>query len=141
MLADVSLLLNEINDAVRARRPRHETRASRESGAPSKAIVLVTGLPSSGKARLIDALRQRLAPSGIDVFHQPSSAAGQPALHVHAETDVEALIEGGLKTPSRRDAQRADVIVPVDWESTERSVNRVIAALVDRGLADAEAGV
>jgi nicotinamide riboside kinase len=104
--------------------------------------VVVTGLASSGKARLVDALRERLAAPHIAVRTAQSSSSGDaPSLHVHAETDVEALIEGGLKTVSRHEAQRADLVVPVDWESTDRSVDRVVAALHDRGVADVEAGV
>src|SRR5262245_7257117 len=142
MLADVSLLLHEIHDLVRIRRHAGENPSFRERALGPAATVLVTGLASSGKARLIDALRERLAPSQIEVRSGPRSpASAEPALHVHAETDVAALIEGGLKTGSRQDAQRADLIVPVDWESTDRSVARVLEALSDRGLASLEAGV
>jgi hypothetical protein len=142
MLADVSLLLHEINDAVRVRRPARENRSFKDRVLGPPAAVFVTGLASSGKARLIDALRERLAGRHIDVrTGPPSSLEDERSLHVHAETDVEALIEGGLKTIPRQEAQRADLIVPVDWESTDRSVSRVIAALHDRGLADVEAGV
>ena len=47
-------------------------------------------------------------------------------LRVHAETDVEALIEGGLLRRVRADAAAADLVIAVDWESTERSVGRVV---------------
>jgi hypothetical protein len=141
MLADVSLLLHEINDAVRIRRGPRTARAVKERPALSPATVFVTGLASSGKARLVAALEERLAPGRIAVRASQPEPESRPALHVHAETDIEALIEGGLKTTSGRDAARADLIIPVDWESADRSVNRVIEALVDRGLADVEAGV
>jgi hypothetical protein len=142
MLADVSLLLHEINDAVRVRRHARENQAIKARARVSPATVFVTGLASSGKARLIDALRERLAPVHIDVrAGRPSPPDDAASLHVHAETDVDALIEGGLKTPSRLDAERADLTVPVDWESTDRSVSRVMAALADRGLTGLEAGV
>ena len=142
MLADVSLLLHEINDAVRLRRTTRIGRAVKEREQATPATVFVTGLASSGKARLVDALQLRLAPAHIDVrAAQPSTPGNAPALHVHAETDIEALIEGGLKTASQQDARHADLVVPVDWESAERSVSRVIEALVERGLADVEAGV
>jgi hypothetical protein len=140
MLADVSLLLHEINDAVRIRRGARTTCTVQERSLTLPATVFVTGVASSGKARLIDALHGRLAPRQIDVrAGQPPSPKGA-SLHVHAETDIEALIEGGLKAVSREDARHADVIVPVDWESVDRSVSRVLSALADRG-ADLEAGV
>ena len=142
MLADVSLLLHEINAAVRIRRHTREDEVFDECAPERQVTVFVTGLASSGKSRLVDALRERLAAAHITVrTAQSPSPGGAPSLHVHAETDVEALIEGGLKTVSRQEAQRADLIVPVDWESTDRSVSRVVAALHDRGLADAGAGV
>jgi len=142
MLADVSLILHEINDAVRIRRHAREDHAVKPRPRLSPETVFVTGLASSGKARLIDALRERLASAHIDVHAgEPVSPDDAHSLHVHAETDVEALIEGGLKTPSRQHAERADLVVPVDWESTARSVSRVIAALAERGLTSVEAGV
>jgi hypothetical protein len=143
MLADVSLLLHEINDAVRVRRTAQISRAVKERVQATPATVFVTGLASSGKARLVDALLRRLEPAHIDVraAQPPPLGTGAAALHVHAETDIEALIEGGLKLASQQDARHADLVVPVDWESAERSVSRVIEALVERGLADVEAGV
>lgn len=142
MLADVSLILHEINDAVRIRRHAREDHAAKPHTRLAPETVFVTGLASRGKARLIDALRERLASAQIDVrTGELPLEDDDAALRVHAETDVEALIEGGLRTASRRDAERADLIVPVDWESTDRSVSRVMAALVERGLTTLEAGV
>ena len=96
-------------------------------------VVLVTGLPSAGKTRFVHALQHRL-----DAWHLPVRASGGPALpadvtvlHVHADTDVEAFVEGDLAGHSSRGAQ---VVVSVDWESMERSVDRVIEALHTRGL-------
>ena len=142
MLADVSLWLHEMNDLVRVRRHAGEHSSFKAGALGSPATIRVTGLDSSGKARFVDALRERLAASHIEVLTgPPSPTRGGPSLHVHAETDVEALIEGGLKTMSRQDAQRADLIVPVDWEPADRSVARVLDALSDRGVAGFEAGV
>jgi hypothetical protein len=140
MLADVSLLLHEINDAVRLRRGSRVIRAVEEHAATSPVSVFVSGLASGGKERLIGALRERLAANRITVRAGAPPEDRGPSLHVHAETDVEALIEGRIRIASRPDGRRPDVIVPVDWESTERSVRRVVEALIDRGLADVEAG-
>ena len=97
-------------------------------------VVLVTGLASPGKMRLVSALQRRLEPS-----HIPVRSAGGPAfpadvvvLHVHAETDFEALIEGGLPAGNR--SSGAQVIVPVDWEPVDRSVTRVVESLASHGL-------
>jgi hypothetical protein len=138
MLADVSLLLHEINDAVRSRRGLRASRAVTHRPLARPTTVYVTGLASGGKARLIARLAERLAAVDIAVHAGYPSSSDLNALHVHAETDIEALIEGGLKTAAVRDAARADLVVPVDWEPPDRSVSRVIDALVERGLADAE---
>src|SRR5829696_10152284 len=117
MLADVSLLLHEINDAVRARRGIHEDHAIEDRRRDTPTRVRVTGLASAAKARLVSALIERLA---VDEIAVETGAGPAPSddttLRVHAETDIEALIEGGIKTASRQDARNADVIVPVDWE-------------------------
>lgn len=78
--------------------------------------MLLTGIPSPGKARLKAALDAAAIP--IDA-----------PLRVHAETDLEALLEPGLQRETRDAAARADIIIPVDWESPEHSVKRVIAIL------------
>lgn len=144
MLADVSLLLHEINDAVRARRAVRDDDASDDRRRDIPARVRVTGLASAGKARLVSALHERLALEEIAVESGVGPApSGDATLRVHAETDIEALIEGGITTASRQDARNADVIVPVDWEPVERSVRRVMEMLADRGaeLSTEEAGV
>jgi hypothetical protein len=79
-------------------------------------MVLVTGIPSPGKTRLQAAL---------DAAHLSLDAT----LRVHAETDFEAMLEPGVLRETRAAAARADVVIPVDWESPEDSVKRVIAAL------------
>ena len=98
-------------------------------------LVLVTGLASHGKTRFVDALRHRLTPITIPVYvrHSWPVTADGTVLHVHAETDVEAMVEGGL--PSPEDAAGAELIVPVDWEPVARSVDRVVASLATRGIA------
>lgn len=80
--------------------------------------MLLTGIPSPGKARLKAALEA----AGV------SLAAGG-AVRVHAETDLEALLEPGLQRETRDAAAKADIVIPVDWESPENSVKRVIAVL------------
>jgi hypothetical protein len=87
-------------------------------------LLVVTGLPSSGKARLVNALAERFGSTNILVGVLPGLDAS--VLHVHAETDVDAFVEGS----GARDAARAArVVVPVDWEPVERSVERVAATL------------
>ena len=80
--------------------------------------MLLTGIPSPGKARLKAALEA----AGVSL-----SAGG--AVRVHAETDLEALLEPGLQRETRDAAAKADLVIPVDWESPENSVKRVIAVL------------
>jgi hypothetical protein len=81
-------------------------------------LLLLTGMPSPGKTRLRNALQE----AGIAV-----SASG--TLHVHAETDLEALLEPGLLRETRAVAARADLVIPVDWERPEDSVKRVAVLL------------
>jgi hypothetical protein len=75
-------------------------------------------MPSPGKARLQDALEG----AGLVV-----SSSG--TVRVHAETDLEALLDPGLMRATRAEAAKADIVIPVDWESAEDSVRRVIAVL------------
>ena len=101
--------------------------------------LLITGLPSPGKTRLVDALQRRLLPSTIAIrVSTDGLLPATTALHVHAETDIEALVEGDL--PARAYAKGAQLVVPVDWEPVERSVTRVIETLAARGVATAEVG-
>jgi hypothetical protein len=160
MLADLTLLLHEVTDALRGRRdgspaadppgrrPGRPTLSSSEAESPravrpipgsGSLAVLLTGTISPGKARLLAALERALAPSGIAVASPGRGAVAGHALHVHAEADIDALLETGPGTEGAW-ARRADLIVPVDWEPTPHSVRRVIAALVARGLDVLEAG-
>ena len=84
-------------------------------------MVLVTGIPSPGKTRLKAAL---------DAAH----LAFDVTVRVHAETDLEAMLEPGLLRETRAAAANADIVVPVDWEAPEDSVKRVVAALA-KGIA------
>ena len=107
----------------------------------SELTLLITGLPSPGKTRLVDALQRRLPPADIAI--RVSSDGPRPtepaALHVHAETDFEALVEGDL--PARDASKGAALVVRVDWEPVERSVKRVVEILLARGIATARLGV
>jgi hypothetical protein len=98
-------------------------------------VVVVTGLASPGKTHFVAALERRLAPAHILVRLSggPAFPADVEVLHVHAETDVEGMVEGVL--PAGTTARGAAVVIPVDWEPPERGVNRVVDALVARGLA------
>jgi hypothetical protein len=145
MLSELTLLLHEMSVSLRGRvRPR-----AGERGAPLgidlantgaiTGFVYVTGLASSGKRRLVSALKERLSPAHLDV-HPISGPAPPPTdrtLHVHAETDLEALVEGGLQSVARDTARGAELVVPVDWEPVDRSVGRVIEALIGRGFVPA----
>jgi hypothetical protein len=51
---------------------------------------------------------------------------------VHAESDLEGLVESPLFQA------RPHLVAPVDWESTERSVARVIDHLVAERLVPGE---
>ncbi|MGH9173790.1 MAG: hypothetical protein ACRD1H_05515, partial [Vicinamibacterales bacterium] len=87
-----------------------------------------------GKTLLVDALEGRLRSWNISVrlgrhAQGPSEA---PVLHVHAESDLEALVEGGL--PERESAKGADLVVAVDWEPVDRSVTRIIETLTASGV-------
>jgi hypothetical protein len=82
-------------------------------------VLLLTGMPSPGKARLKEALEAT----------ELSMATAPTPVRVHAETDLEALLDPELQRQTRAAAAQADIVVPVDWERTERSVQRVIAFL------------
>jgi hypothetical protein len=84
--------------------------------------MLLTGIPSPGKARLKAALEA----AGVSLSTGGTEAH---AVRVHAETDLEALLEPGLQRETRDAAAKADIVIPVDWESPENSVKRVIAVL------------
>ena len=102
--------------------------------------LLITGLPSPGKARLVDALQGRLRPANISVRsrREAPELLAIPILHVHAETDLEAFVEGGLRDSDS--AKGAQVVVPVDWEPVDRSVTRIIDSLSANGVATERAG-
>jgi hypothetical protein len=143
MLSELTILLHEMSDSLRSRvQPRRGNRVASvgvalANDAAVTGFVYVTGLASSGKRRLVSALKERLSEAHLDV-HAISGPAPPPTdvtLHVHAETDLEALVEGGLQSAARDTARDAEVVVPVDWERIERSVDRVIEALIARGLA------
>ena len=93
-------------------------------------FLLVTGLPSPGKTRFVDALTRRLGPTHMVVGSLPGAAAGTALLHVHTETDVEALVEGAWH--GRDDAGSAELVVRVDWEPLTASVDRVVETLRSR---------
>jgi hypothetical protein len=95
-------------------------------------LLLVTGLPSSGKNRLVDALADRLGPNQVVAGWLPGAHAGNAVLHVHAETDLEALLEG--EWPDRRAAEQAELVVRVDWEPIEASIDRVMQTLQSRAI-------
>ncbi len=86
-------------------------------------LLLLTGMPSPGKARLREALEAA----------ELSTATAPTPVRVHAETDLEAWLDPKLQRETRAAAAQADIVVPVDWERTERSVQRVIAFLGRQG--------
>ena len=90
----------------------------------SELMLSLTGMPSPGKARLAQALEA----AGL------SLSKSAPDLRVHAETDLEALLEPGLLTGTHADAAAADLVIAVDWESTAHSVGRVIELVAARGV-------
>jgi hypothetical protein len=98
-------------------------------------LLLVTGLPSPGKTRFVDALSRRLGPGHTIVGSLPGGHAGSALLHVHTETDVEALVEGRWRPPAA--AQPAELVVRVDWEPVNASVDRVLETLRSRHLVGA----
>jgi hypothetical protein len=86
-------------------------------------VLLLTGMPSPGKARLAAALHA----AGV------STRSAAATLHVHAESDLEALLEPALLRETRAAGADADLIILVDWESTRDSVRRVMTLLLSRG--------
>jgi len=100
--------------------------------------VFVSGLASQGKARFIAALERRLHADGISVRVGTTTVAANhddEVVLVHAESDLEALVEGRVWASARAAADAAEVVVRVDWEPAERSVDRVVGALRSRGIA------
>lgn len=93
-------------------------------------LLLVTGLPSPAKTRFVDALSRRLGPGHMIVGALPGAHAGVALLHVHAETDADALVEGPW--PPRHAAAPPEVVVRVDWEPVSASVDRVVDTLRTR---------
>jgi predicted ATPase len=85
-------------------------------------VLLLTGMPSPGKSRLAAALHA----AGL------ATAPAAGTLHVHAESDLEALLEPALLRTTRAAQAHADLIISVDWESTEESVHRVMTLLSSR---------
>jgi nicotinamide riboside kinase len=132
MLAELTLLLNELLEPTAARGPSARTAAPKDDADHYRTVIVVTGLASPGKARLIDSLRERLAGTGVVVESKRARGDEVLALCVHAETDLEALVEGAPVAP--RAARDADLIVPVDWEATSRSVARIVEWLIGRGI-------
>ena len=95
--------------------------------------LLITGIPSPGKARLKAAL-DAADLGAASASAEASADKDARALRIHAETDLEAMLEPGLQRETRAAAAQADIVIPVDWESPADSVKRVIAALA-RGAA------
>jgi hypothetical protein len=153
MLAELNVLLHEVGDSLRSRAHEpHEIirRQTHEPLACPRIRVLVSGLPSRGKAALVDEVARHLAPIGIEVQAVgpvPAAAARRPpasdelVVLVHAETDVEAMLEGASQSATTAASREADVIVPVDWEPVARSLARIVEALLSRGVTVGEAGV
>lgn len=135
MLADLTILLHEMSDALRGRgATRSPAAIAVDSPAARGFAIVVTGLGSPGKTRLVAALTRNFDGLDISVRVGPASPAPDvPVLRVHAETDLEALVEGGREADARRDADAADLVVPVDWEPVPRSVSRIAEALIARG--------
>lgn len=138
MLAEITSLLHEVGDSLRSRYYVSNSDPLDPIIAAGEIVVLVTGLASPGKTRLVEALDRRLRSAGIAVQASTVCSAVR-GLHVHAETDLDSLIEGHLV--ARTPLHKADLVVRVDWEPVERSVTRVIEQLVTRGIATAEVGL
>ncbi len=140
MLAELTLLLHEMSDTLRGRPHRVITELPGAAVASGEAIVVVTGLSSPGKARLVEALEHRLRSTGISVRGTSDERLSNTVwrLHVHAETDLEGMVEGRLAANDA--SQGAEVVIPVDWEPVERSVKRVVERLVSRGVGSARLG-
>jgi predicted ATPase len=85
-------------------------------------VLLLTGMPSPGKTRLAAALNA----AGLTT----ASAAG--TLHVHAESDLEALLDPSLRRAIHAAQANADLTISVEWESTAESVRRVMTLVSSR---------
>lgn len=88
----------------------------------------ISGLPSPGKAKLIAALDAQAARLALQ---------GSRPLHIHAETDLEGMLEGSALTSVRAEARTADIVILVDWEPVAHSVARVLDAMSCRSNEDA----
>jgi hypothetical protein len=86
-------------------------------------FLSLTGLPSPGKARLAQALEA----AGLHIA--PSS----DSLRIHAESDLEGLVDAGPQRETREAARDADLVIPVDWERPQESVRRVQELIASRG--------
>jgi hypothetical protein len=138
MLADLTLLLHEVTDALRGRPHAPVVRGPLIATPSTPRAIVVTGTASPGKARLVAALDRALKPDGIGVEAASHGVSvGSHCLHVHAEADIDALLESGPGSEGGW-ARRADLLVPVDWEPTAHSLRRVVDALVARGVAVGE---
>jgi hypothetical protein len=149
MPVDRNVLLHETPDSLRDARSPHSTHRAGSgrdlAGEPdlSRGRVIVTGIASPGKRRLVEALRARLSASGLRVescWEPRPSASGRVALHVHADTDLDALVESGQRGGLLAASGGADVRVPVDWEGVDGSVRRIVEALDARGPDPGRAG-
>jgi hypothetical protein len=129
MLADLTILLHEMSDALRGRTGAHPRVRDLDLGPSDRHgfDVLVTGLGSAGKANVRSATA--------------ASPSERIVLRVHAETDLDAFVEGLVELDERRAARAADLVVPVDWEPLARSVARIMEALIARGADPARMGV
>ena len=145
MLADLTILLHEMSDALRGRAATgaHRLNVLYEPQPLATGFsILVSGLASPAKARLIEGLTHQLEALGVVVHSTAEAATPHGAvLRVHAESDLEALVEGDLAAAERRAAGAADLVVPVDWEPLARSIARITEALVARGADAARIGV
>ena len=102
MLAELSLLLHEMLEPADDRGRTASDVSQRFGTEPGRVAVVVTGLPSPGKTRLVEALRDRLRVDGIAVAPAPEPTDDRPLLRVHAETDLEARqwSPGPLEAPT-----------------------------------------
>ena len=96
-------------------------------------LLLVTGLPSPGKTQLVDGLARRLGSHQVIAGSLPGGHAGNVVLHVHAESDLEAFVEG--EWADKRAAKQAAIVVRVDWEPIETCIERVLQTLHARAIA------
>ena len=90
-------------------------------------LVLVTGLPSATKERFVNALSSRLGAGHVVVSWFYGARPASVHLHVHAGSDAETLVESGW--PNRRVGDRPDLVLHVDRETVDSSIDRVLSAL------------